>query len=108
MRKTIFTLLSSSSLLLTATLSYAATDLPPSIKVPMGKVEEVCSDVLTTGTKLKTLVKVSGPDIPCPFHGKFSLAYSNKGKYSLSQNIICLFLQDRQRFDKRQSGFKKV
>ena len=47
----------------------------------VGSVEEVCSDVLTTGTKLKTLVKVSGPDIPCPFHGKFSLAYSNKGKY---------------------------
>ena len=32
------------SLLLVATLSQAATDLPPSAKVEMGPVEEVCSD----------------------------------------------------------------
>ena len=31
-------------LLLITTLSYAATDLPPSAKVELGPVEEVCSD----------------------------------------------------------------
>jgi FtsP/CotA-like multicopper oxidase with cupredoxin domain len=44
MRKIIYALLGTGSFLLTTTWSYAATDLPPSAKVAMGKVEEVCSD----------------------------------------------------------------
>lgn len=44
MRKIIYALLGTGAFLLTTTCSYAATDLPPSAKVAMGKVEEVCSD----------------------------------------------------------------
>ena len=44
MRKKRFNIILSSQLLLIATLAQAATDLPPSAKVDMGPVEEVCSE----------------------------------------------------------------
>ncbi len=44
MRKNLLTFIWSATLLLVHPLSQAATDLPPSSKVDMGPVEEVCSD----------------------------------------------------------------
>ena len=65
----------------------------------IGSVEELCSSVLTTETRLKTLVKVSGPDIECPFNGKFSLAYSQRGELTLSFHSV---LNHRFRLLKRK------
>jgi len=44
MRKQLFTFTGSALLVLTNSLAQAATDLPPSAKVDMGPVEEVCSE----------------------------------------------------------------
>ncbi|MDO9105357.1 MAG: multicopper oxidase domain-containing protein [Methylovulum sp.] len=47
MRKNLLTLTGGSVLLLNAALGQAATDLPPTAKVEMGPVEEVCSDFIS-------------------------------------------------------------
>ena len=46
MRKKFITLTGSISLLLINSWSMAATDLPPTAKVELGKVEEVCSNFI--------------------------------------------------------------
>ncbi|MDP2902725.1 MAG: multicopper oxidase domain-containing protein [Methylovulum sp.] len=47
MRKNLLAFTGSAMLLLNATLSQAITDLPPTAKVDMGPVEEVCSDFIS-------------------------------------------------------------
>jgi FtsP/CotA-like multicopper oxidase with cupredoxin domain len=90
MRKTIFTLLSSSSLLLTASLSYAATDLPPSIKVPMGKVEDVCSSAMDPNWRKEQVidgVKIQASNL-CEPDNPFDIAAFVKGTNGVSMDTL--------------------
>jgi FtsP/CotA-like multicopper oxidase with cupredoxin domain len=90
MRKTIFRLLSSSSLLLTASLSYAATDLPPSIKVPMGKVEEVCSNSIDANWRKEQVidgVKIQASNL-CTPDNPFDIAAFVKGTNGVSMDTL--------------------
>lgn len=90
MRKTLFTLLGSSSLLLTATLSHAATDLPPSMKVPLGKVEDVCSNAVDPNWRKEQVIdgvkiqasKLCDPDNP------YDIAAFVKGTNGVSMDTL--------------------
>ena len=89
MRKTILTLLSSSSLLFSAT-SYAATDLPPSSKVALGAVEEVCSDFMDPSWRKEQVIdgvkiqasKLCNPDNP------YDIAAFVKGTNGVSMDTL--------------------
>ncbi|MGB4498967.1 MAG: multicopper oxidase domain-containing protein [Methylococcaceae bacterium] len=90
MRKTIFTLLSSSSLLLTASLSYAATDLPPSMKVPMGKVEDICSSAIDPNWRKEQVidgVKIQASNL-CEPDNPFDIAAFVKGTNGVSMDTL--------------------
>ncbi|MEI6745463.1 MAG: multicopper oxidase domain-containing protein [Methylococcaceae bacterium] len=90
MRKTIFTLLGSSSLLLVTTLSHAATDLPPSTKVPLGKVEEVCSDFMDANWRKEQVidgVKIQASKL-CTPDNPFDIAAFVKGTNGVSMDTL--------------------
>ncbi len=90
MRKTILTLLGSSSLLLTATLSHAATDLPPSAKVAMGKVEEVCSDFMDPSWRKEQVidgVKIQASKL-CTPDNPYDIAAFVKGTNGVSMDTL--------------------
>ena len=83
------TLLSSSSLLFSAT-SYAATDLPPSSKVALGAVEEVCSDFMDPSWRKEQVIdgvkiqasKLCNPDNP------YDIAAFVKGTNGVSMDTL--------------------
>ncbi len=90
MRKTIFTLLGSSSLLLATTLSHAATDLPPSTKVPLGKVEEVCSDFMDANWRKEQVidgVKIQASKL-CTPDNPYDIAAFVKGTNGVSMDTL--------------------
>lgn len=90
MRKTLFTLLSSSSLLLTASISYAATDLPPSMKVPMGKVEDVCSNAVDPNWRKEQVidgVKIQASNL-CEPDNPYDIAAFVKGTNGVSMDTL--------------------
>lgn len=90
MRKTLFTLLSSSSLLLTAAISYAATDLPPSMKVPMGKVEDVCSNAVDPNWRKEQVVdgvKIQASNL-CDPDNPYDIAAFVKGTNGVSMDTL--------------------
>lgn len=90
MRKTLFTLLSSSSLLLTASISYAATDLPPSMKVPMGKVEDVCSNAVDPNWRKEQVidgVKIQASNL-CDPDNPYDIAAFVKGTNGVSMDTL--------------------
>ncbi|MSR16220.1 MAG: copper oxidase [Methylococcaceae bacterium] len=90
MRKTIFTLLSGSLLLLIVTLSYAATDLPPSANVPMGKVEEVCSDFMDPNWRKEQVidgVKIQASKLCMP-DNPYDIAAFVKGTNGITMDTL--------------------
>ena len=92
MRKMLFTLLSSSSLLFTASLNYAAaaTDLPPSQKVPMGKVEDICSSAIDPNWRKEQVidgVKIQASNL-CEPDNPFDIAAFVKGTNGVSMDTL--------------------
>ena len=90
MRTTICTLLSGSLRLLIVTLSYAATDLPPSANVPMGKVEEVCSDFMDPNWRKEQVidgVKIEASKLCMP-DNPYDIAAFVKGTNGITMDTL--------------------